>query len=167
LEVGVDKMKYYIAVIGGAECSEEVAEMAEEVGRELAKQGAVVICGGLGGVMEAVCRGASEEGGITVGVLPGDDRKNANSCVGIPIVTGIGYARNTIVVKSGQAVIAVNGSYGTLSEIAFAMQYGIPVIGLDTWNLSISGKADDSVIRAKNPKDAVKKAIAAAKRSGR
>ena len=163
----MDKMKYYIAVIGGAECSEKVAEMAEEVGRELAKQGAVVICGGLGGVMEAVCRGASEEGGITVGVLPGDDRKNANSCVGIPIVTGIGYARNTIVVKSGQAVIAVNGSYGTLSEIAFAMQYGIPVIGLDTWNLSISGKADDSVIRAKNPKDAVKKAIAAAKRSGR
>lgn len=152
----------HIAVIGGSTCSEEVAGFAEEVGRQLAKRGVVLICGGLTGVMEASCRGAMAEGGITVGILPGDDRWSANPSVKIPIVTGIGYSRNAIVVKSAQAVIAIDGNHGTLSEIAFAMQYGIPVIGLNTWVLSIGGKRDKSIIRADSPEDAVEKAIAAA-----
>ena len=109
--------------------------------------------------MEAACRGASKEGGLTIGILPGENRHTANSYVQIPIVTGIGYARNVAVVKSAQAVIAIDGSYGTLSEIGHALQSGIPVIGLNTWSLSIAGKADNSIIIAENPKDAVNKAF--------
>jgi uncharacterized protein (TIGR00725 family) len=149
----------FIAVIGGSDCSPRAARLAEEVGREIAHHGAILICGGLGGVMEAACRGASSEGGLTIGVLPGDNRQTANPYVRIPIVTGIGYARNVAVVKSAQAVIAVDGSYGTLSEIGHALQSGIPVIGLNTWSLSIDGQLDRSIIPADNPKDAVNKAI--------
>jgi len=153
-----DKNKF-IAVIGGSNSSQQAAELAEEVGCEIAKQGAILVCGGLGGVMEAACKGASREGGLTIGVLPGDNRLSANPYVQIPIVTGIGYARNVAVVKSAQAVIAIDGSYGTLSEIGHALQSEIPVIGLNTWSLSIDGQADNSIIPADNPKDAVKKAI--------
>jgi hypothetical protein len=160
-------MGMHIAVIGGSECEEEVLELAEAVGRELAKRGVVLVCGGLSGVMEASCRGARGEGGITVGILPGEDRHDANPNVQIPIVTGMGYLRNAIVVKSAQAVIAVNGSYGTLSEIAFALQYEIPVIGLRTWDLRMNGDMDDSIVRADTAEEAVEKAIAAAKQSGR
>lgn len=160
-------MGMHIAVIGGSECEEEVLELAEAVGRELAKRGVVLVCGGLSGVMEASCRGARGEGGTTVGILPGEDRRDANPNVQIPIVTGMGYLRNAIVVKSAQAVIAVNGSYGTLSEIAFALQYEIPVIGLRTWDLRMNGDMDDSIIRADTAEEAVGKAIAAAKQSGR
>jgi len=149
----------FIAVIGGSNCSQQESELAEEVGGEIAKQGAILVCGGLGGVMEAACKGASREGGLTIGVLPGDNRLSANPYVQIPIVTGIGYARNVAVVKSAQAVIAIDGSYGTLSEIGHALQSGIPIIGLNTWSLSIDGQADNSIIPADNPKDAVNKAI--------
>ncbi len=151
----------FIAVIGGSECSEEVARLAEAVGQELARRGAVVVCGGLGGVMEAACRGAKAEGGTTVGILPGHSRADANPYVDIPIVTGIGYARNTIVVRSAEAVIAIDGGFGTLSEIAHALQEGIPVIGLHTWSLSQGGTPDDSIILAESPADAVDKAVAA------
>ncbi len=154
-----EKRKKIIAVIGGSEPSPEEARLAEEVGRELARQGAILVCGGLGGVMEAACRGASSEGGTTVGILPGDSPKAANPYVQIPIVTGIGYARNVAVVKSAQAVIAVGGSYGTLSEIAHALQNGIPVIGLNTWSLSRNDKQDNSIILVKNPTEAVNKAL--------
>ncbi len=150
----------FIGVIGGGEVSPKVASIAEEVGKEIARRGAVLVCGGLGGVMEAACRGASGEGGLTIGILPGENRQAANTYVKIPIVTGIGYARNVAVVKSAQAVIAVDGSYGTLTEIAHALQSGIPVIGLDTWSLSLDGQADNTIIRAHNPKDAVSKAMA-------
>ena len=150
----------FIAVIGGGNCSPQEAKFAEEVGREIARKGAILICGGLGGVMEATCRGASREGGLTIGILPGENRQAANPYVRIPIVTGIGRARNVAVVKSTQAVIAVDGSYGTLSEIGHTLQSGIPVIGLNTWSLSIDGRTDDSIIPADSPKDAVKKAIA-------
>ena len=153
-----DKKKF-IAVIGGKQPSKEEARMAEEVGRELARQGATVVCGGLGGVMEAVCKGASLEGGVTIGILPGENRQAANPYVQIPIVTGIGYARNVAVVKSAQAVIAIGGSYGTLSEIAHALQSGIPVIGLNTWLLSRNGRTDDSIIPAQNPVEAVNTAL--------
>ena len=148
----------FIAVIGGSDCSPQVARLAEEVGRQIARHGAILVCGGLEGVMEAACKGASSEDGLTIGILPTENRRTANPYVQIPIVTGIGYARNVAVVKSAQAVIAIDGSYGTLSEISHALQSRIPVIGLNTWSLSINGQPDDSIILADNPKDAVKRA---------
>ena len=154
----INKRKF-IAVIGGGECSPQEAKLAEEVGREIARQGAILVCGGLGGVMEAACKGASSEGGITIGILPGDSRQTANPYVQIPIVTGIGYARNFAVVKSAQVVIAIGGSYGTLSEISHALQSGIPVIGLNTWSLSRNGQQDNSIIVAQSPAEAVNKAL--------
>jgi len=154
----INKQKI-IAVIGGSQCSKEEAKTAEEVGRQLARQGAILVCGGLSGVMEAACKGASSEGGVTIGILPGENRQAANSYVQIPIVTGIGYARNITVVKSAQAVIAVGGSYGTLSEISHALQSGIPVIGLNTWSLSRNSKQDNSIIPAQNATEAVDKAL--------
>jgi uncharacterized protein (TIGR00725 family) len=154
--------KRLIAVIGGGQCSKEEAKLAEETGRELARQGAIVVCGGLSGVMEAACQGASAEGVVTIGILPGENRHAANPYVQVPIVTGIGYARNIAVVKSAQAVIAIGGSYGTLSEIAHALQSDIPVIGLNTWSLSKSGQQDNSIIPAQNPAEAVSKALSLA-----
>lgn len=151
--------KRFIAIIGGGQCSREEARLAEEVGRELARQGAILVCGGLGGVMEAACKGASSEGGLTIGILPGDSRRSANRYVQIPIVTGTGHARNLAVVKSAQAVIAIDGNYGTLSEIGYALQSGIPVIGLNTWSLSRNNRQDNSIIPAQNPADAVSKAL--------
>lgn len=151
--------KKFIAVIGGSQASRKEISLAEEVGSELAKQGATLVCGGLGGVMEAACRGASSEGGTTIGILPGENQREANSYVQIPIVTGMGYARNVAVVKSAQAVIAIGGSYGTLSEIGHALQSGIPVIGLNTWSLSKNGKLNSSIIPAENPTEAVEKAL--------
>ena len=151
--------KRFIAVIGGNQCSPQEAQLAEEVGRELARRGAILVCGGLSGVMEAACRGASSEGGITIGILPGESRQAANPYVQIPIATGLGYARNLAVVKSAQAVIAIGGSYGTLSEISHALQSGIPVIGLNTWSLSRNNQQDNSIIPAQNAVEAVNKAI--------
>ncbi len=151
--------KKLVAVIGGSDASETEIKAAEEVGRQLAKRGAILVCGGLGGVMEAACRGASTEGGITIGILPGENRRDANKYVKIPIVTGMGYARNVAVVKSAQAVIAIGGSYGTLSEIGHALQSGIPVVGLHTWSLSKGGKPDSSIIPVENATEAVEKAL--------
>ena len=154
----INKQKI-IAVIGGSQCSKEEAKIAEEVGRELARRGAILVCGGLGGVMEAACKGAQSQGGLTIGILPGNSRQSANPYVQIPIVTGIGDARNIAVVKSAQAVIAIDGSYGTLSEISHALQSGIPVIGLNTWSLSRNSKQDNSIILAQNATEAVDKAL--------
>jgi uncharacterized protein (TIGR00725 family) len=150
----------FIGVIGGSDVSPQIAKLAEEVGCEIARQGAALVCGGMGGVMQAACKGASDEGGITIGILPGENRRDANPYVRIPIMTGIGYARNVTVVKSSQAIIAIDGSYGTLTEIGYALQSGIPVIGLKTWTMSINDKKDKKIIRAKNPKEAVEKAVA-------
>ena len=151
-----------IAVIGDSSFSAEENKLAETVGELLAQQGAIVICGGLGGVMEVVCRGAKSKGGLTVGVLPGEDSSMANPWVDIPIVTGVGYARNMAVVKSAQAVIAIGGGYGTLSEIAYALKRGIPVIGLNTWSLSQNGQEDNSIIKVNSATEAVDKAISLA-----
>jgi uncharacterized protein (TIGR00725 family) len=148
-----------IAVIGNSSCTPEEAKLAESVGELLAQRGATIICGGLGGVMEAVCRGAKSKGGLTVGILPGQDSSTANPWVDIPVVTGIGEARNVAVVKSAQAVIAIGGSYGTLSEIAYALKSNIPVLGLNTWSLSRNGREDDSIIRVRSAAEAVDKAI--------
>ena len=152
-----------IAIIGDSSCSRQEAKLAESIGELLAQRGATVICGGLGGVMEAACRGAKSRGGLTVGILPGQDSSTANPWVDIPVVTGIGEARNVAVVKSAQAVIAVCGGYGTLSEIAYALKSGIPVIGLNTWSLSRNGREDNSIIRVKSAAEAVDKAISLTK----
>ena len=152
-----------IAVIGDSSCSAEEAKLAETVGELLAQRGVTIICGGLGGVMEAVCRGAKSKGGLTIGVLPGENSSMANSYVDIPIATGLGYARNMAVVKSAQAVIAIGGNYGTLSELAYALGNDIPVIGLNTWALSRNGKGDNPIIRTHSATEAVDKALALAK----
>ncbi|MCD6390958.1 MAG: TIGR00725 family protein [Dehalococcoidia bacterium] len=153
-----------ITVIGDSACSVKEARLAETVGELLAKRGVTVVCGGLGGVMEAVCRGAKSEGGLTVGILPGQDASMANPWVDIPIVTDMGEARNVAVVKSGQAIIAIGGGYGTLSEIAYALKSSIPVIGLNTWSLSRDGMEDNSIIRVHSAAEAVDRAIALAER---
>ena len=152
-----------IAVIGDSSCSPEEATLAESVGELLAQQGAKIICGGLGGVMEAVCRGAKSKGGLTIGILPGQDSSMANAWVDIPVVTSLGEARNVVVVKSAQAVIAIGGGYGTLSEISHALKSRIPVIGLNTWSLSRNGREDDSIIKVQSATEAVDKAISLTK----
>ncbi len=119
-----------IAVIGGGHCSAEIYELAREVGREIARAGAMLICGGLFGVMEAACRGAQEAGGTTIGILPGKTTAEANAFVDIPIVTGLNEARNVIIARSADGVIAVDGEHGTLAEIAFSLKFGKPVVGL-------------------------------------
>jgi uncharacterized protein (TIGR00725 family) len=137
-----------VAVVGpGAARAEELAA-AEQVGRELASRGAVLICGGLGGAMEAACRGAAEAGGTTVGILPGDDRAAANPHVEIAIATGLGEARNVLVVRAADALVAVGGGYGTLSEIAFGLRAGKPVVGVGSW-------AIEGVEAAETPEQAV------------
>lgn len=153
-----------IGVIGDSSCSPEEAKLAENVGELLAQRGVIVVCGGLGGVMEGVCRGAKSKGSLTVGILPGQDSSMANPWVDIPVVTGLGEARNVVVVKSAQAVIAIGGNYGTLSEIAYALKNSIPVIGLNTWSLSRNGREDDSIIKVRSVTEAVDKAISLAKR---
>ncbi|MBN1585957.1 MAG: TIGR00725 family protein [Candidatus Omnitrophica bacterium] len=126
-------IKPIIGVIGQAEVEPKLMDFARKVGQGLAEGGAVLICGGLGGVMEAACEGAKKAGGLTLGVLPEDSADAANPYVDIPIVTGMGEARNLVIVKSSIVLIAIGGSYGTLSEIAFALKSGKPVIGVETW----------------------------------
>jgi uncharacterized protein (TIGR00725 family) len=124
-----------ISVIGGAQCSSQEAALAEEVGRLLARRGYGVVCGGRGGVMAAVCKGCNQMGGVTVGLLPGADDNEANPWVQIILPTGLGEARNALVVGAGAGVIAIGGGYGTLSEIALALKAGRLVAGLHTWDI--------------------------------
>lgn len=156
----------FIAVIGAGKCDEKTYALAEQVGRELAQRGATVVCGGLGGVMEAACKGAKSAGGRTVGILPGTHHREANPFVDIPVVTGLGEARNVVVVRSGRAVIAIGGEYGTLSEIAYALKFGIPVIGLGTWQLAKGGKFADAIVEVKAPQEAAERAIVLARFGG-
>ena len=158
------QQRLMISVIGAGNASSRITQLAEQVGQELARRGATVVCGGLGGVMEATCRGAKSAGGTTIGILPGNDPGDANQYVDIPVCTGLGYARNVIVVKSGRAVIAIGGAYGTLSEIGHALADNIPVIDLDTWKMARDGTEDESMLLATDPVDAVDKAMAAAER---
>ncbi len=137
-----------IAVVGERDTTPDRAREAEHVGREIAHRGGVLICGGLGGVMEAAARGCALSGGVVVGIIPGAQAQDANQYVTIPIVTAMGEGRNVLVVRSAQAVIAIGGSYGTLSEIALALRLQIPVIGLHTWTFSRAGSTDeDPIIR--------------------
>jgi uncharacterized protein (TIGR00725 family) len=123
-------VKPIIAVIGGGACTTEEATLAEEAGRLLAERGAIVVCGGLGGVMEAVAKGAKANGGITVGILPGADPRAANAYIDIPLASGLGEMRNFLIVRTAHALIAIGGGVGTLSEIALAQRIGKPVVGL-------------------------------------
>jgi uncharacterized protein (TIGR00725 family) len=154
-----------IAVIGGSAPTSEEAAAAEAVGRALAEEGATLICGGRGGVMEAACRGAKAAGGLIIGILPGTDRGEANPYVDIPIVTGIGAARNAIIARTAQAVVAVGGSYGTLSEIALALVFGVPVVGLGTWEVRREGHPPAPIIYAATPEEAAVRALALARRN--
>ncbi len=144
-------MKELIAVIGAGECDVEVYKQAAELGQLLGESDFTVICGGLSGVMEAVCRGAKSANGLTIGVIPGNESNGANQFVDFPIATGMGIGRNIIIIRSATVVIAVNGKYGTLSEIAYALQLGNPVIGLNTWEVS------ENIIKVNTPKEAVLK----------
>ncbi len=141
-----------IAVIGGSRPGRRAVENALEVGRLIARAGAVVVCGGLGGVMEAACRGAREEGGLVVGILPGGSPADANPWVDVPIATGLGYTRNALVVMNADAVIAVDGEYGTLSEIAYGKIHGKMVVGLGTWDVK-------GIVAATTPEEAVRMAL--------
>ena len=133
----------YISVIGGGECGPAERKLAEEVGALVAQRGATLICGGLGGVMEAAARGARAAGGTTIGILPGHDRSQANAHLDHVVTTGIGHARNLAVVSSGDAVIAVGGGPGTLSEIGLAAALGRPVVALESWRVAGGSGADD------------------------
>ncbi|MFH1772580.1 MAG: TIGR00725 family protein [Candidatus Omnitrophota bacterium] len=137
-----------VAVVGGYRCSKKAYKTAYEVGKLIAQEGWVLTCGGGSGVMEAACRGAKEKGGLTVGILPGYDVKEANKYLDVKIPTGLGYARNILVVRSASAIVAVDGKYGTLSEIAFALNEDKTVIGIGSWDIP-------GVVRVKTPSKAL------------
>ncbi len=143
-----------IGVIGGRTADRKTAEAARRVGELIAEAGAVLVCGGLGGVMAAAARGARQAGGLTVGILPGNDPGEANADIDIPVATGLGYTRNSLVAMNSDALIAVDGGHGTLSEIAYGNIYDKPVIGLATW-------AVEGVTAADSPERAVALALAA------
>ena len=147
----------YVAVVGGSEASVTELERAEEVGRALAAGGAIVLTGGRGGVMAAASRGAAQAGGLTVGLLPGHDRAEANEWVTVAIPTGLGELRNGLLVRAADALVAVGGAYGTLSEVALALRAGTPVLGLGTW-------AIEGVEAVDSPAEAAARALAAATR---
>ncbi|VAX25171.1 hypothetical protein MNBD_NITROSPINAE03-1190 [hydrothermal vent metagenome] len=143
-----------IGVAGGAVCDKTAGENAREVGRLIAKRGAALVCGGLGGVMQEAARGAYEEGGVTIGILPGSSRNEASKYIKLPVVTGMGHARNVILAHTAQALIAIAGEYGTLSEIAIALKLGKPVACIGRWD------AVEGVISAATPKEAIERVFA-------
>jgi len=150
-----------VGVIGSSNAEPELLKLAEEVGAEIARNGAAVVCGGLSGVMEAVCRGARREGGLTIGIIPSDDKRDANQYIQIPIVTGMGMGRNVMLVKTADVLIAVGGEFGTLSEIAHALNIGKKVIGLRTWKLEKALTRNiPNLVEVDTPKKAVALALA-------
>jgi uncharacterized protein (TIGR00725 family) len=149
----------YVAVVGAGVAGPQVARDAEEVGRLLAERGAVLLCGGLTGVMEAACRGAKSAGGTTIGILPGPRRLDANEWVDIAIATDLGEMRNALIVRAVDVVIAIAGEFGTLSEVALALKTGTPVVGLHTWQLAKSGSAVEAFRSARSAGEAVEHAF--------
>ena len=149
-----------IGVIGASRADDELLRLAEELGQEIASRGVAIVCGGMTGVMEAVCKGARAKGGLTIGIIPSDDKNDANQFVQIPIVTGMGVGRNVMLVKTADVLIAVGGEYGTLSEIAHALNIGKKVISLHSWQLE---RATDGpipgLIDVGSPKEAVDLAL--------
>lgn len=152
-------MTAYVAVVGAGVADADLETVAEEVGRGLAEGRAVVLCGGLSGVMEAVCRGCRAAGGTSVGILPGDDRRAANDFVDVALATGMGEMRNALIVRAADVVIALGGEYGTLSEVAFALKTGRPVVGFDTWELANHGSRDEAIVRVGSAEEAVATAL--------
>jgi uncharacterized protein (TIGR00725 family) len=142
-----------VAVVGSGVATDELYEKAREVGRLIAERGATVVCGGLSGVMEAAARGATEAGGMAIGILPDEDRRRQNGYLTYSVATGVGQARNLAVVCSGDVVIAVGGEYGTLSEIGLARKAGRPVVVLEGWDLG------EHVSAASSPKEAIEAAF--------
>ena len=155
----------YVAVIGSSVADADLAGDAEAIGRALGEGGAVIVCGGLGGVMEAACRGARSARATSVGLLPGPDRSAANDFVTLAVATGIGELRNALVVSAADAVLAVGGEFGTLSEIGLALRLGKPVVGLRTWELARGGLADERIVRAETPEQAARLALELAVRA--
>jgi len=145
-----------IAVIGAGQCSQRLKEEAAAVGRYVAEQGGVIVCGGRGGIMEGVCRGAAEAGGTTIGILPSGDANEANPYVTYAVPTGLGEARNAVIIRTCDAVLAFPGRFGTLSEIAFALKMGKPVVSVGSWDV------DDQIVQLKDPLDAARRAMALA-----
>lgn len=150
-----------VSVIGGEAAPAAAVRLAEEVGRQLGKRGVTVCTGGGGGVMEAACRGARAEGAHTIGIMPGHSAVETppNAYVEFPVFTGLGFVRNSAVVLTADAVIAVDGAYGTLSEIAFALIHHVPIVGLDTWDFDYHGHDGDRIVRVSTAVEAVEKAI--------
>ena len=153
----------HVAVVGPGEASDEEVRAAEVIGAELARAGALVVCGGLGGVMAAACRGAASAGGTSLGLLPGRRRADANRWVTVAVPTGLGEGRNALVVRSADAVVAVGGAYGTLSEIALALRAGLPVVGWRTWSLVDPSGAAAPIIPVDDPAEAARAALALAR----
>ncbi len=151
----------YVAVVGPSAATPTEHALGEEIGRLIAEAGAVLVCGGLGGLMEAAASGCAGAGGRSVGIVPGE-RSEANPYVTVAVATGMGEARNAIVVRTADVVIAVSGEFGTLSEIALALKMGRPVVGLGTWGLARKGQPVDAIVRASTPAEAVEKALALA-----
>jgi hypothetical protein len=156
-----------IGVIGGSRCSERGSALAREVGERIARGGDILVCGGRSGVMEAACEGASSAGGITVGILPGADTSGANSFVRVPVATGLGLARNTVVATAADVIIAIEGAYGTLSEIAFALNLGKTVVCLESWDIGRCGRTSDRFLVAKTADEAWRLAREALASGGR
>jgi uncharacterized protein (TIGR00725 family) len=149
----------YVAVVGGSNCSAEESRLAYEVGAAIASRGGTVICGGGSGIMEAASRGAKETGGIVIGILPGESPHEGNSYLTAAIATGIGEARNAIIARTADAVIAVGGEYGTLSEIALALKMNKPVIGIKSWQLTPPLPIESSIIVAATASEAAELAF--------
>jgi uncharacterized protein (TIGR00725 family) len=157
----------YVAVCGADDpAPPDAVAAAEEIGRLVARAGAVLVCGGGGGVMAAATRGASAEGGLAVGILPGADRLAPNEHLTVSIPTGMGEMRNALIVRSADALIAVGGEFGTLSEIAFALKTGVPVVGLGTWELGKQGRPVDAFPVMATPEEAVREAVRLAEQRG-
>ena len=155
-------MTVYVGVAGASRPEPPLVGLAERLGRRLAEAGAVVVCGGGPGVMEAVCRGAQAAGGTTIGLLPGLDRAEGNPYLTVSIPTGLGQGRNLLLVRSSNAVIAVGGGFGTLSEIALALRTGTPVVGLATWSLQLDSRQVEAFPVADTPDAAAQLALEAA-----
>lgn len=146
------RKKLRIGVIGGSQPDKESRQNAFRVGQLIAEKGGILVCGGLSGVMESASRGSKEAGGLTLGILPGNSANDANVYVDIPIATGLGYARNSLVAMNSDVIIAINGRYGTLTEIAYGCIYGKKIIGIGTWDI-------DAVIKVKSAEEAVEEAF--------
>jgi uncharacterized protein (TIGR00725 family) len=148
-----------IGVVGPHQCSADEAKLGHDVGAGIARAGAILVCGGMGGMMQAASEGAKSAGGTTVGILPVEDAAEANPFIDVPLPTALGPFRNMLVVRACDAVIAIRGAYGTLSEIAFALRLGVPVVGLNTWSVSREGEVDPGIHVARDPAEAVALAI--------